>query len=60
MSKNYLELQSYFTFLDPVEQQKIQTKNKVMINPNKKSIYTLNTSEFQSSNEELYKSNPEF
>jgi hypothetical protein len=58
MSKNYLELQSYFAFLDPAEQQS-PTKNNVIINPNKVSTYTPNTSEFQTDNEALFKTNPE-
>jgi hypothetical protein len=58
MSKNYLELQTYFKFLDPAEQPSIPVKNKVIINPNNASAYS--PSEFQSDNEDLFKSNPEF
>jgi hypothetical protein len=58
MSKNYLELQTYFKFLDPDEQPSIPVKNKVIINPNNASAYS--PPEFQSDNEDLFKGNPEF
>jgi hypothetical protein len=57
MSKNYLELQTHFKFLDPAEQPSIPVKNKVTINLNKTNVNS--PSEFQSHHEDHFKVSPE-